>query len=101
MACPLSAILNTVDGSAQSNQLPAIRDENDDATISETSIESLDGGLPGEKMLEEEKLRSNPLTKRRRGPLEIKPGTVKSASRGIIPPAILAPKKDCTPLAQA
>ena len=97
MACPLSAILNAVDGSARPNPVPVTRDEDDDATISESSTESLDGGLPDEKMLDEETLRSNTLTEHRRGASGIESGTVKSASQDIVPPAILAPVKACTP----
>lgn len=63
MACPLSAILNRVDGSAQANPLPATGADDDDATISEASTEIIEGGMSDEEMPDEEMLRFYTLTK--------------------------------------
>ncbi|CAD6577733.1 MAG: hypothetical protein ASARMPREDX12_008479 [Alectoria sarmentosa] len=87
MACPLSAILNPVDGSAQTNPLPATSDDDEvDATISEASTE-----IDYERMPDEEVLGFNTPTKHRPSPPDTAPGTEKSAKRGIIPPVILSP----------
>lgn len=63
MACPLSAILNTVDTSAQTNVALAAGDDDDDATVSETSTEIIDQGMPDEETPAEETLEINTPTK--------------------------------------
>ncbi len=93
MACPLSAILNHVDGSARTNPVPATGADDDDATISEASTEILDGGKPDEEMPDEEMLRLNTPTKHQRTPPDTDPGIDKSAQLSIISPVILSPDK--------
>lgn len=88
MACPLSAILNPVDGSAQTNPVPAARDDDDDATISEASTEIVD-----EEMPDEELPRLNTPTKQQLSPPDTDPRIGKSAKRGNIPPFILSPDR--------
>lgn len=94
MACPLSAILNPANGSAQTNPVPTTGGKNDDdATTSETSTEIIDEGIPDEEMPDEEMLGFNTPTKHQRSPPNTDPGTGKSATQGIIPPVILTPIK--------
>lgn len=94
MACPLSAILNPVDGAAQTNPVPATDADNDgDATISGASTEVIDEGLPEGEMANEETLGLNALTKHQRSQPNTDPGTGKIAERGIVPPVILSPIK--------
>lgn len=88
MACPLNAILNPIDGSAQTNPVPVNGgDDDDDATISEASTEIIDEGIPVKI------LGLNTPTKHKRSPSNADPGTGKSARQGIISPVILPPTK--------
>lgn len=93
MAFPLSAILNPVDGSSQTNPVPAMGDDDDDddATISEASTEIIDEEM---KMPDEEMLGFNTPPRHRRSPTDIDPGIGKSATRATVPPVILSPDKD-------
>ncbi len=75
MACPLSAILNPVNGSAQVNAMPATGDDvDDDAAISEASTEIVDEGMPDEEMPDKETSGFNNQTRQRRSPPDINPG---------------------------
>lgn len=100
MACPLSAILNPVDGSAQTDPVPAVGDEDDgddgdddDATISEASTEILDEGTPDKEMSDEQILRYNTATKHRRNPPGSEPGVARPADPGTMTPATLSPNQ--------
>lgn len=93
MACPLNAILNAVDASAQTNPVPATGDHDDDATISEASTEIIDEGMPDEEKPDEEMLGFNTPTMHQRSPPDTNPGIGKSAKRGFISPVILSPDK--------
>ena len=103
MACPLSAILNPVDGSAQTDPVPAVGDEDDgddgddddddDATISEASTKILDEGTPDKEMSDEQMLRYNTATKHRRNPPGSEPGVARPANPGTMTPATLSPNQ--------
>ena len=100
MACPLSAILNSVDGSVHKNPVPAIGDNDnddddndDDATISEASTEIMDEGMLNEEMPDEEMLGFNTPAKHRQTPLGNEPGTGIFANRSIVTTATLSPDK--------
>ncbi|CAF9922597.1 hypothetical protein IMSHALPRED_005712 [Imshaugia aleurites] len=94
MACPLSAILNPVDGAAQANPMPATGDDDDDATISEASSRIIDQGMPGRKLPDEGMPGINTSTRHRRSSTETDLGVGKSAKQVIIPPVILSPDQD-------
>ena len=92
MACPLSAILNSDDGSSQTNPVPAIGedDDDDDATISEDSNETIDEEMSDEEMPDKETFGFNTVTKYLQNPTETRPGF---ANRGIMTLATLSPDK--------
>ena len=79
MACPLSAILNSANNSAQTDD-----DDDDDATISEASTDIIDEGMPDEGMPDEEMIGFNTRTKHRWNPPESEPGIGISANQRII-----------------
>ena len=104
MACPLSAILNPVDGSAQTDPMPAVgddddeddggdNDDDDDATISEASTENIDERMPDEQMSDEKMLRFNTSTKHRQNQSGTEPGVAIPANPGTIAPATLSANK--------
>ena len=53
MACPLSAILNPVNSSAQTNLVSTTGDDDDDSTISEASTLMIDGEMLDDEMLDD------------------------------------------------
>ena len=68
MACPLSAILNPANSSAQRNSVPATGDDDDDTTISEASTDIIDREMLDDEM---EVLRFNAPTKQEPSPSDI------------------------------
>ena len=89
MACPLSAILNSADGSAQTNPIRATVDD-DDATISEASTLIIDGETPDGKMPDEQVLGFKAPIKGYRSPADTDPAIPSSAKQGLIPPVTLS-----------
>lgn len=84
MACPLRAILNPVDGSAQTKSVPAIDSDDDDGTISEESTGVIDEGMQREEMPDEELVGFNTPAKHQRSPPDTDTRIEKSVIRGTI-----------------
>lgn len=92
MACPLSAILNPVNSSAQRNSVPATDDDDDDdTTLSEASTDIIDGEMLDDEMQDMETLRFNAPTKHGPNPSDPDLDIGQSAKLDIISPVMFSP----------
>ena len=91
MACPLSAILNPVNSSAQRNSVPATGDDDHDTTISEASTDIIDGEILDDEMQDNETLRFDAPTTHEPSPSNPDLDIGNSAKLDIISPVMFSP----------